>query len=172
MGIRPMTDEHRMEQLSRAYAQAVAAVCGCTCARPETDYGTDLTIRRIGRVGKMFRPVGRNLDIQLKSTTKVTLTPNEVLYDLDVRAYNILRHATHGAPLYLVLFVMPVDQAEWLDHNEDRLELRYCAYWLSLRRARAVTNTKTVRVRIPRQNQFTPAALARIMEALVNEEDI
>ena len=42
-----MTDEHRMEQLSRAYAQAVAAVCGCTYARSESDFGT---VRRFQKV--------------------------------------------------------------------------------------------------------------------------
>ena len=120
----------------------------------------------------MFRPVGRNLDIQLKSTTKAILTDDEVIHDLDARAYNILRHATHGAPLYLVLFVMPPDPAEWVAQDEERLELRHCAYWLSLRRARAVPNTRSVRVRIPRRNQFTPAALTRIMEALTHEEDV
>jgi len=166
-----MTDEHRMEQLSRAYVQAIAAVVGCTCARPETDYGSDMTLRQIGRVGGIFRPVGRNLDIQLKSTAKATLTADEVIYDLDERAYNILRHATHAAPLYLVLFVMPTEQTEWIAQNEDRLELRHCAYWLSLRRAPAVPNTSSVRIHIPRQNQFTPVALMRIMEAIINEED-
>lgn len=102
-----MTDEHRMEQLSRAYAQAVAAVCGCTCARPEPDYGSDMTIRRVVRSGKVFRPVGRNLDVQLRSTTSAILTTTEVLYDLDVRTYDILRRATHRAPHYLLLLVLP-----------------------------------------------------------------
>jgi hypothetical protein len=168
---RPMTDEHRMEQLSRAYAQAVAAMAGCTCARPETDYGSDLTLRRIERVGDAFMPVGRNLDIQLKSTTNATLAADEVIYDLDVRAYNLLRRSTRRAPIYLVLLVLPPDQTEWLSHSEDRLELRRCAYWFSLRGFQAVPNTSTVRVRIPRQNQFTPAALVRIIEAIANEED-
>ena len=167
-----MTDQHRMEQLSRAYAQAVAAVAGCTCALPETDYGSDLTLRRIERAGGVFRPVGRNLDVQLKSTKNATLTADEVIYDLDARAYNILRHATHAAPLYLVLLVMPSDRGEWIAQSEDQLELRRCAYWLSLRRAPAVPNTTSVRIRIPRQNQFTPAALERIMEAIINEEDV
>ncbi|MBN9122402.1 MAG: DUF4365 domain-containing protein [Planctomycetes bacterium] len=167
-----MTDEHRMEQLSRAYAQAIAAMAGCTCARPETDYGSDLTLRRVSQVGGLFRPVGRNLDIQLKSTRNAILTADAVVYDLDVRAYDILRHATHGAPLYLVLFVMPSEPADWIAHSEDRLELRRCAYWQSLRRAPATSNRSSVRISIPRQNQFTPAALMRIMEALVHEEDI
>ena len=166
-----MTDEHRMEQLSRADVQAVAAVCGCTCARPEVDYGLDLTLRLVARIGAEFTPVGRNLDLQLKSTTRATLTANEVSYDLDVRAYNLLRRSTRRAPGYLVLLVMPPEPAEWLAHSEDRLELRRCAYWLSLRGFPAVANTTSVRVRIPRQNQFAPAALARIMEAVSNEED-
>lgn len=166
-----MTDEHRMEGLSRAYVQAVAAVCGCTCARPDPEYGSDMTLHRVRRAKRVYRPTGRSLNIQLKSTTGATLTAAEVVYDLDVRAYDILRHATRATPLYLVVFVMPSVQADWLVHGEDRLELRSCAYWLSLRGFPAVKNAKTVRVRIPRQNQFTPAALERIMEAITNEED-
>jgi hypothetical protein len=167
-----MTDEHRMEQLSRAYVQAVAAMAHCTCARPEQDYGVDLTIRLVEEVGGMIRPVGRNLDLQLKSTINATLTASEVVYDLDLRAYNILRKSTRRAPIFLVLLVLPPDQNNWLAHTEDRLEVRRCAYWLSLRGAVAVPNTRSVRVRIPRQNQFTPDALARIMEAAANEEDV
>lgn len=160
-----------MEQLSRAYAQAVAAVCGCTCARHETDYGSDMTLRLVERDGKEFRLVGRNLDIQLKSTTQATLTASEVIYDLDARAYNLLRRSTRRTPFCLVLLILPAVQADWLGHTEDRLELRGCAYWLSLRGFAAVPNTRSVRVSIPRQNQFTPTALARIMEAIDDEED-
>lgn len=166
-----MTDEHRMEGLSRAYVQAVAAACGCTCARPEPDYGSDLILRRVTRRGSEYQPVGRALDVQLKSTTAATLTVDEVVYDLDVRAYRLLRRSTRRVPFYLVLFALPASAADWLDHSEDRLALRGCAYWLSLRGFPAVPNTASVRVRIPRQNQFTPTALVRIMEAAANEED-
>jgi hypothetical protein len=166
-----MTDEHRMEQLSRAYVQAVAAVAGCTCARPETDYGCDLTLRRIERIGAEFRPTGRNLDIQLKSTSGATLAQDEVVYDLDARAYGLLRRSTRRSPFYLILLVLPPVPAEWLFQSEERLELRRCAYWYSLRGFPAVSNASTVRVRIPRQNQFTPTALVRIMEAAAQEED-
>jgi hypothetical protein len=81
-----MTDEHRMEQLSRAYVQAIAAMAGCTCARPETDYGSDMTLRLVREIGGLLMPIGRNLDIQLKSTTGAMLTVDEVVYDLDIRA--------------------------------------------------------------------------------------
>ncbi len=77
-----MTDEHRMEQLSRVYVQAVAAMCGCTTARPEPDYGVDLTLRRVRPVGDALMSVGRGLDLQLKSTTAATVTADEVIHDL------------------------------------------------------------------------------------------
>ena len=167
-----MTDEHRMEQLSRAYVQAVAAVCGCTVARPEPDYGIDLSLRRVKQVSDRFLPVGRPLDLQLKSTTTANITPDHVVYDLELRAYDLLRRATRNTPLFLVLLVLPSDKTEWFAQTEDRLELRRCAYWLSLRSEPPVTNTRTVRVSIPRRNQFTPTELEQIMNAVQREEDV
>jgi Domain of unknown function (DUF4365) len=167
-----MTDEHRMEQLSRAYVQAVAAVAGCSCARPEPDYGCDLTIRQVVRLGTSFRPIGRNLDLQLRSTTTATRTDTEVVYDLDVRTYDLLRTATHAAPLLLVLYVLPPDPSEWLAQTDDQLALKHCAYWLSLRREPAVSNRSSVRVRVPRENRFTPEALLRIMKAVHKQESV
>ena len=163
-----MTDEHRMEQLSRAYVQAVAAVCGCTCARPDPDYDTDLTLRlvRQPRSGGGWGEVGRLLSVQLRSTAGADVTPSEVVYDLKVDAHDRLRRATRAALALLVLFVLPADPADRLDHTENRLALRGCAYWLSLRERPASTNVASVRVRIPRTNQFTPAALERIMDAI------
>ena len=168
-----MTDEHRMEQLSRASVQAVAAVCGCRWAVPVPDYGVDLDMRRVVQQSGRWREVGPALNIQLKSTTApAAVTADHIVYDLDVGAYNVLRAGTRIAPTLLVLLVLPPDRADWVDHTEDRLELRRCAYYLSLRGRPAVPNTRTVRVEIPRQNQFTPASLARIMVAVQRREDV
>lgn len=165
-----MTDEHRMEQLSRAYVHAVAAVCGCTCARPDPDYGIDLSLQRVKPVAGDLMPIGRPLDLQLKSTTTAMVETDRVVYDLDRRAYDLVRRATRTAPRYLVLLVLPA--TDWLGHSEQQLELRGCAYWMSLRREPAVPNTSTVRIRIPRANQFPPAALERIMDAIRREEAV
>lgn len=167
-----MTDEHRMEQLSRAYAQAVAAVCGCSCAEPNPDYGVDLVLRQVVRQGRTWREAGMSLYVQLKSIAGATLTPTEVVYDLKAGAYDTLRRSTRNSPSILVLLNLPTIRTEWIDHTEDRLELRRCAYWLSLRGFAAVPNTASVRISIPRQNQFTPAALQRIMEVIQRKEDI
>jgi hypothetical protein len=161
-----MTDQHRMEQLSRAYVQAVAAVCGCTWSIPMPDYGIDLALRQVALRRKKWNEVGPPLSVQLRSTLAATVTAVEIIYDLDADTYKFLRRATISSPAILVLLVLPSDRAEWINHTEDRLELRRCAYWLSLRGQPASTNTASVRVNIPRANQFTPTALTRIMEAI------
>jgi hypothetical protein len=167
-----MTDQHRMEALSRAYAQAIAAMVGCRSARPEPDYGIDLSLRQVCYRRGRWREEGLALDIQLKSEAGATVTTDHIIHDLKADAYDLLRRTTRRSPAILVLLVLPANRAEWIDHTEDRLELRRCAYWLSLRGYPASTNTSTVRVEIPRVNQFTPAELERIMEAIQRREDI
>lgn len=167
-----MTDEHRMEALSRAYAQAIAAVCGCTCARPEPDYGMDLILRQAVFQQDQWREAGAGLYVQLKSIAGATLTPTDLVYDLKATAYETLRRSTRSAPSVLILLDLPADRAEWINHTEDRLELRRCAYWLSLRGMPVRANTSSVRIRIPRTNQFTPAALERIMTAIRQRRNI
>lgn len=167
-----MTDEHRMEQLSRAYVQAVAAVCGCTCARPEPDYGVDLLLRRVVPKRGRYQEVGKTLPLQLKSTRTDTRDAVHIVYDLDAAMYDILRRSTRDLPAILVLLLLPPDRPDWLDHTEDRLKLRRCAYWLSLRGLPRVPNASTVRVRIPRTNQFSPVQLERIMGRIQRNEDL
>jgi len=165
-----MTDEHRMEQLSRAYVQAVAACAGCRWSVPTPDYGIDLTLRRVARKGARWNEVGVPLDIQLRSTTAATPTATEIVYDLDVETYERLRRARRESPALLVLLVLPAEPTEWLSHTEQQLELRKCAYWFSLRGLPSTRNVRSVRVRIPRRNQFSPAELERIMEAISRRE--
>jgi hypothetical protein len=112
------------------------------------------------------------LHLQLKSIAGATLTATEIVYDLKADAYDSLRRSTRSSPAILVLLTLPGNREEWLNHTEERLELRGCAYWLSLRGYPVRPNTSTVRIRIPRVNQFTPAALARIMEAIRRQEDV
>ena len=167
-----MTDEHRMEQLSRAYAQAVAAVCGCRWSTPTPDYGIDLSLRQVVHRGSRWREAGPTLDVQLRSTTGATLTADHIVYDLDADTYKLLRRSTLSSPAVLVLLVLPSDRAEWVHHTEDRLELRRCGYWLSLRGQPATANTSSVRIQIPRVNQFTPAVLERIMELVRQKRNL
>jgi hypothetical protein len=60
---------HRQEAVSRAYIHAIAARCGLGCSFRDFDYGIDLSVHAIRRVGHRYVESGFNLDIQAKSTT-------------------------------------------------------------------------------------------------------
>ncbi|MHC5721703.1 MAG: DUF4365 domain-containing protein, partial [Nostoc sp.] len=55
---------------------------------------------------------------------------------------------------------------EWVQQSEQELCMRYCGYWLSLFVMPETQNTSTVTVTMPRNNQFTVAALQSIMQGI------
>lgn len=155
---------HRQEALSRAYIHAVAGRCGLLCSTRDYDYGIDTTLHSIDRgPDERYYETGFNLDIQAKSTTLAAETPTAIGYDLEVRAYDHLRDANAGTPRILVLLVVPADEPAWVEQTEDHLLLRKCAYWLSLRGMGPTTNTRTLRVSIPRGQVFSAEALSNLM---------
>src|SRR5438477_12171958 len=99
----------RQQALSRAYVRAIAAHAGVICGDLGQDYGIDMFLRTVPVVGHRYTDSGDQLDLQLKSTTRARLTGAEVSYDLDVRAYNVLRVETRTCPRILVLLVLPED---------------------------------------------------------------
>jgi Domain of unknown function (DUF4365) len=146
--------------------QAIAACAGCRWSVPTPDYGIDLTLRRVRRTGAHWGEMGIPLDLQLRSTRSEAPTGEFVPFDLDIRTYDTLRRASLNSPALLLVLVLPHEPDKWLAHSETRLELYHCAYWLSLRGFPRTRNTRSVRVRIPRRNQFSPVELERIMEAI------
>src|SRR5262249_51799245 len=144
-GSRPMmTRGHRQEALSRAYVQAVAAKAGVSCSRPDPDYGTDLCLREVeeGPDGRFF-DTGVQVDLQLRSTTKATIKDTQVVYDLDIKMYNDLR-VPRRTPRFLVVFVLPTDEAEWVSQTSAGLLLRHGAYWISLEGQRERKSKNTI----------------------------
>jgi hypothetical protein len=166
-GERMLPRNQRQEALSRAYVRAVAARAGVTCVDATQDFGIDLFLRGVTAEDGRYTDTGPQLDIQLKSTTRAGLRGPEVIYDLDVRAYNLLHQAVVGsAPRILVLLVLPDDEAQWLTQTVEELSLRRCAYWRSLRGAEPTTAHTTVRVAIPHGNVFSVDAVRAMMDLL------
>jgi hypothetical protein len=161
-----LTRQHRQEGLARAYVQAVAAACGVGYSIPNPDYGIDLTLEDILIRGQRRVPSGWKLDLQAKSTTLADIRGSHVKYDLEVRAYEVLRAPEARCPRILVVLVLPEDEDEWLAQTEGELILRRCAYWYSLRGRKRATRGKTVRLSVPRANVFSPVALREIMARL------
>jgi hypothetical protein len=152
------------EALSRAYVRAVAARAGLICESISPDFGFDLFLRSVQKHGKQYWDSGPQLDIQLKSTTWFDLRETEVVSDLEVRAYNLLRQVSRERPpCVLVLFVMPRDESLWLTQSEDELILRHCAYWMSFRGAAPTENETSIRVVIPRGNAFSVEGVQQLL---------
>jgi hypothetical protein len=130
----------RQESLSRAYVRAIAGQAGMICGSTEHDFGCDLVLREVEVHSEQYWDSGPQLDLQLKSTTRAHVQGSEVIYDLEVRAYNLLRQEPCNHPRILVLLVLPEDETQWLTQSVEELVLRRCAYWMSLSGAEPTTN--------------------------------
>ncbi|MEX1012741.1 MAG: DUF4365 domain-containing protein [Waddliaceae bacterium] len=149
----------RMEQLSMAYIHAIASHLGFGADKPLVDHDSiDLTISSSS--GRKVK-----LDIQLKSTTTFTneqLLSENISFHLPINNYNDLRTETL-CPRILVVFCMPSNESEWIEHSTEQLILRKCAYWISLQGEQDTTNKETITIRIPTKNIFSPESLEKLM---------
>jgi hypothetical protein len=161
-----ITTAHRMESLSRAYVQAVAAQAGLNYCVYGFDYGTDLSLLEVEEVHGRYVETGQQVDVQLKSTTRAVEADTGIRYDLDVRAYDYLR-AERNNPRVLILLVLPAAESDWVAQSPEQLAIRRCAYWLDLRGSPAVEASSSVRVSIPRENVLTPEALLELVRGRV-----
>jgi len=167
-----ITTAHRMESLSRAYVQAVAAQAGLNYSFRIYDYGTDVSLGEVREVGGVYTETGFAIDIQLRSSSLAQVREQEVAYDQDVRTYDFLRQEGVVIPRILVLMVLPADEAEWIGQTEAGLELRRCAYWLSCRGYAPTANTSSVRLAIPRTNVFGVEAVRAMFDRLRRGERV
>jgi len=158
-----ITTAHRMESLSRAYLQAIAAQAGLNYGLHAYDYGVDITLREVEQIGGIYSDSGRAIDVQLKSTTTAIETDDEFKYDLDVRTYDHLRDEYTRANRILVLLLLPSTESEWIEQSHASLSLRRCAYWLNLRGSKAVESASTVRVHLPKSNILSAQALQQLI---------
>jgi hypothetical protein len=156
----------RQEALCRAYVRAIAAQAGVICGDIVQDFGIDMFLRGVEHQEQAYRDTGPQIDLQLKSTTRAEVKEPEVVYDLEVRAYNLLRLPVRERPRLLVLLVLPEDETQWLSQSVEELILRRCAYWVTLQGAELTTNQTTVRIRIPTTNAFSVEAVQAMLRAL------
>jgi hypothetical protein len=155
------------ERLSVAHIQAIAARVGVMIFNSDLDYGVDGTFRAINPRGNRLFVDGYGLDYQLKASTRCQIESSHIRYDLEVKTYNDLvdRHQSQPAmPCILILKVLPTDEVDWLNADENGLLLGGACYWTYLQGAIS-SNQESVRIRIPRAQQFTPAALLHLLDA-------
>lgn len=153
-----LTQNQRMEALSKAYVMSVSAGAGYDVGTTDFDMDSiDLSIR----AKSDMRP---SIDVQLKAVT--TLVDDDEDYwrfSLKRKNYDDLRCAAM-IPRYLILFRMPHTEVDWLNITISHLELRHCAYWLSLSGCADIDqDSKTVHV--PKKNIFDIASLQSLMQS-------
>jgi hypothetical protein len=149
------------ELLSLAHVQAIAGQAGVSMSYFDLDYGFDGTFRSIRARGSRLVTQGFAIDFQLKASINYIIEPEYVVYDLDVKNFNDpieRRLSNSGIPCILLLKTLPANRDEWLVASEDSLVLGGGCYWAYLN-GELSTNSKTVRIRIARNQLFLPDSL-------------
>lgn len=157
----------RKEQFSNAYLQAVSSVASFSLFPPPPvdDDSVDRTVAASGGSGTIRSP---RLDVQLKCTAAPLPNGSHISYGLKLKNYDDLRPENVLVPRILVVVFVPDDIESWLEQSEEKLSMKYCGYWASLRGMKEVENKARVTVRLPRSNLFTVDALSSIMEGVGN----
>jgi Domain of unknown function (DUF4365) len=126
------------------------------------DYGIDGTFRSIITQGSRYVTSGAAIDFQLKASINCLIEPKHIVYDLEVKTYNDLiarRINNRGSivPCILLLKTLPTSSS-WLNVSEAGMSLNGGCYWEYLSGIMS-TNARTVRIRIPREQLFSPESL-------------
>jgi hypothetical protein len=153
-----LSENDRKEQLSVAYAWAIASKAGFAIASYNLDRNSvDLTFSAAGKKCP-------SVCVQLKATShpKWVNGDTELAFTLSQKNYHDLRRDRVN-PIYLVVLELPDAEPEWLEVNDNGLLLRRCAWWMSLANLPESTSN-TVTVRIPKSQTFTPDALMALMQ--------
>jgi hypothetical protein len=153
-----MTEQHKKQDLNRAYVLAVAAKAGLTWSIPQPDYGTDIHFQKITMRGNRRQATGIALNCQLKASAdwRISNEGTSIIYDLEAKTFNDL--ADDSALCVLILFCLPpID--EWLEICEDYLVIRKCCYYWINENKETTNNLATKTIYIPCHQLLTPDSL-------------
>lgn len=162
----PIPPEHIKERLNVAYVTAVVAKAGAACSFTDApEYGNDGHISKVVQLpnGK-FRETGHIIHCQLKATCTSEIRGDNIIYDMEVDAYNKLAQWS-GSTCILILLCLPEKVTDWLHLSEDQLILKRCSYWTQICGPQS-SNKSTQRVSIPRKQLFTPETVVELLKRL------
>ncbi len=167
-----MTVNEQKQQLSVAFAHAVAAHAGYTCqVQHVDDDSVDVLIGARGYVHDRDVVRSPRLEAQLKATSSLKPGKKHLTFPLKPKNYEDLRERTHIPRLLLVL-VLPENPREWIETTEECMISRRCAYWISLLGMRERGNASSVSVRLPRSQRFDVVQLQGLMQRASREEPL
>ena len=151
-----LTDNDRKEALSFVYLNALSAIAGYTCqGGPQPDRNSVDAIVWGGS------PTSPQIHVQLKSTSSPDRKSDGLHFQLSRKNYNDLRNSHN--PFILVILELPEHQSDWLDCGPERLIMRRCAWWLSLKGHPEIETDSRVVV-IPESQRLDVDALKLLMD--------
>lgn len=165
-----MTEQHIKEQLSKAYANAIAANAGMIFRDyGNMDYGldgkfSDVDLYRDNKDRCRYSETGYGIEFQLKATVNIVARSGTVYYDLEMKNYLDLIRTDIGTQRILIIYSLPKERDKWLEINDDGAILHRCAWWCSLRGKPHESNRTKVRIEIPERQLFTSEELKRLIE--------
>lgn len=158
-----MDENEQKQQFSLAFLHTVASAAGFACHVPSVD--DDSIDRSIAARGKVLGVLqSPRIDVQLKSTTRAPLRPDEASFAFRLKAKNYAElRGRRMVPRLLVVLLLPRNPGEWVEHDHERMISRHAAYYVSLSGLPARSNASTVTVTLPRRNLFSVTNLRRLM---------
>lgn len=167
-----LTENLVKEEFSLAYIFAVAAAESFTTNFRRVDNDSvDATVHCNGQLSEDSTLFSPEINLQLKASSNLKISNNNIHFPLPIKNYNDLRLRTAN-PRLLVVLCLPSDRVDWLSHTPTELVLKRCAYFLNLRGMPEVNNAASVTVQLPITNVFSPAVLRELMLRTSREEEL
>ena len=158
-------DTKSQEAISLSYFLAVAATKNIvTNSKKRDDFSIDLDISKhvTLNTGVVFTA---QINVQLKSTNsshEYSINEDCITYYLKAKNYNDLVAST-AVPIILALLILPEEESSWVCQDVDKLILRKCMYWVSLKGLPATDNSSSVAVKIPLSQVVTGDNLENLL---------
>lgn len=149
-GRKRRTREHVIADLSINFVERAALECGYAVWRMGTDYGIDLVVESVDARGEV--EVGQ-LDLQVKATDAITRTADGRAVVQRVTVADLKSWLFEVSPVVVVVYDARGNVAYWLDVQE-----------YARAAALDIGAGKTVALRIPVTNLWTPDAVRRLRD--------
>ena len=148
------------ERISLGVLTAIAGRAGCEVREVKVDRnGIDATVKPI-----KGEPVP--LDVQLKSSARLTRSGLNLVYDIPLHNYEHLRKNVIGTPRILLVLDLHNDDNEWWKFGSDVMSIQRQMFWFDLRGLPAVTTKNTTRLQIPLAQKFTAPVLVQLLHKI------
>lgn len=133
----------------------------------EDDYGTDFEILELEEFAGEIHDLNIFFGIQLKTSTNWQLQDNEIIYDLEAKAYNnMILHNIKGAHKKIIVIMClnnETEQTSWCTINEAHIKFQNSLFWYYIESKEKTDNSGTKRIHIPVTNVFNADAIQQLI---------